>query len=75
MNGKNGSYHFILACPREQAMAFKQWCHTQGISMNKAIVFLMRKMVRKNYKLKLKYSLRCESKVKEAKRLVAERQG
>jgi len=46
------NYYLMVKCPRSQGQAFKDWCRSQGISMNAAITLLMNRMVRKNYQLK-----------------------
>lgn len=57
---QKAGYYFMLRCKRQEAQDFKQWCKSQGLTMSLAMRMLMRRMVKKNYKIK--QSLYCEAK-------------
>ena len=45
--------HLLISTTPETRQRFKDWCHSQGISMNRAFTILMQQMTNgSSYKLK-----------------------
>ena len=45
----NGYHYIMVKTERKQGQAFKRWCKGEGISMNRAINIMMKKVVSGNF--------------------------